>query len=99
MRYDEAERIIRECHAAVSAGCGGGRMIAVTWASPNMNQSISLNLPYDLDDFEWAKVKTVYETMDAWVPGQELPCWFGPLGSSMYLCASSEPSGLLLKEM
>ncbi|RZU47028.1 hypothetical protein EV700_1417 [Fluviicoccus keumensis] len=62
-----------------------------------MNQSITLNLPNDLADFEWAKVMAVYETMDAWVAGQELPCWFGPLDSSRYLAASVEPSGLLLE--
>jgi hypothetical protein len=62
-----------------------------------MSQSITLNLPYDLAESEWAKVMAVYETMDGWMPGQSVPCWFGPLDSSMYLAASAEPSGLLLE--
>jgi len=62
-----------------------------------MSQSITLNLPYDLSASEWAKVMVVYESMEAWVPGQALPCWFGPLGSAVYLAASVEPSGLLLE--
>lgn len=62
-----------------------------------MSQSITLNLPYDLAEAEWAKVMTVYESMDDWVPGQPVPCWFGPLDSSKYLAASVESSGLLLE--
>lgn len=62
-----------------------------------MNQSITLNLPYNLAEPEWAKVIAVYESMDAWVPGQALPCWFGTLHSSKYLAASVEPSGLVLE--
>lgn len=61
-----------------------------------MNQSITLNLPYDLAGSEWAKVLAVYESMGDWVPGQAVACWFGPPGSSRYLAASIEPSGLLL---
>jgi hypothetical protein len=62
-----------------------------------MSQLITLNLPYDLSDSECAKVMVVYESMDNWVPGQPVPCWFGPLDSSKYLAASVEPSGLLLE--
>jgi hypothetical protein len=62
-----------------------------------MNQSITLNLPYELSESEWAKVQAVYESMDAWLPGQEVPCWFGPLQGPQFLAASVEPSGLLLE--
>ena len=62
-----------------------------------MSQSITLNLPYDLAEAERAKVLAVYESMDDWVPGQSMPCWFGPLDSAKYLAASIEPSGLLLE--
>lgn len=62
-----------------------------------MSQSITLNLPYDLGDSDWAKVMTVYESMGDWVPEQAVPCWFGPLGGSQYIAASVEPSGLLLE--
>ena len=62
-----------------------------------MTQSITLNLPYDLDDAEWAKVHAVYESMDEWQPGQSRPCWFGPLDSPQFLAASVEPSGLLIE--
>lgn len=62
-----------------------------------MRQSITLNLPYDLAEADWAKVMVVYESMDDWVPGQSMPCWFGPLDSAAYLAASIEPSGLLLE--
>lgn len=62
-----------------------------------MSESITLNVPYELAEFEWAKVIAVYETMDDWVPGQAVPCWFGPLGDPRCLTASVEPSGLLLE--
>jgi hypothetical protein len=62
-----------------------------------MSQSITLNLPYDLADSEWAKVTAVYESMGDWVPGQAVACWFGPLDSSNFLAASIEPSGLVLE--
>lgn len=61
-----------------------------------MNQSITLNLPYDLADADWAKVQAVYESMDGWLPGQPLSCWFGPLDSAQFVAASVEPSGLHL---
>ncbi|WP_116808196.1 hypothetical protein [Steroidobacter cummioxidans] len=62
-----------------------------------MEQSITLNLPYDLTDAEWMKVLAVYRAMDGWVEGQNLPCWFGPLDSSRFVAASVEPSGLLVE--
>lgn len=62
-----------------------------------MSQAITLNLPYNLADSEWTKVFAIYESMDEWVPGQAVPCWFGPLDSPWYVAASVEPSGLLLE--
>ena len=62
-----------------------------------MSQSITLNLPYDLTESEWAKVLSVYESMNEWVPAQSVPCWFGPLDGATYLAASVEPGGLLLE--
>lgn len=62
-----------------------------------MIHSITINLPYDLSESEWAKVMAVYESMNDWVPGQAMPCWFGSLDSPRYLAASIEPGGLLLE--
>ncbi|AXQ27972.1 hypothetical protein D0B54_04460 [Solimonas sp. K1W22B-7] len=59
-----------------------------------MEQSITLNLPYDLTDAEWSKVGDVYREMGDWIEGQDLPCWFGPLDSARFIAASVEPSGL-----
>jgi hypothetical protein len=62
-----------------------------------MIQSITLNLPYDLPEAEWIKVMAVYRSMDGWVEGEELPCWFGKLDAAQFVAASIEPSGLLLE--
>ncbi|PHV09949.1 hypothetical protein [Chitinimonas sp. BJB300] len=62
-----------------------------------MNQSITLNLPYDLSEAEWVKVMEVYRSMDGWIEGEELPCWFGKLNATKFVVASVEPSGLLLE--
>ena len=62
-----------------------------------MSQSITLNLPYDLSEAEWVKVMAVYRSMDGWVEGEELPCWFGKLNGTKFVAASIEPSGLLLE--
>jgi hypothetical protein len=59
-----------------------------------IEQSITLNLTYDLTESEWSKVMAVYRAMDGWIEGQELPCWFGPLDSARFVAASVEPSGL-----
>ena len=74
-----------------------GQSLYNTLGITDMSQSITLNLPSDLADSEWAKVMAVYESMDDWVPEQAVPCWFGPLDSPKYLAASVEPSGLLLE--
>lgn len=62
-----------------------------------MEQSITLNLPYDLTEEEWAKVAVVYRAMGDWIDGQEAPCWFGPLDASRFVAASVEPSGLVVQ--
>jgi len=61
-----------------------------------MDNSITLNLPYDLSEPEWAKVLAVYCEMDGWVEGQALPCWYGELDGAQFISASVEPSGLLV---
>jgi hypothetical protein len=61
-----------------------------------MEQSITLNLPYELTDSQRTKVLAVYRAMDGWVEGQELPCWFGTLNDSQFVVASVEPSGLVV---
>jgi len=50
-----------------------------------MNQSITLNLPHDLAEANWVKVMVVYRSMDGWVEGEELPCWFGTLNATQYV--------------
>jgi len=57
--------------------------------------NIILNLPPDLSDDEWAKVSQVYSSIEGFIEGSELPCWFGEDGNSRYICVSAEPSGLL----
>ncbi|WP_338762316.1 hypothetical protein [Massilia sp. METH4] len=57
-------------------------------------QSITLNLPYGLSESDWAKVTTVYRSMDGWL--EEHSTWFGPWGSEFFIGASVEPSGLLV---
>ena len=59
-----------------------------------MEQSITLNLPYNLSKSEWAKIMAVYREMGEWCEGQQVPCWFGSLDSSRFIAASVEPSGL-----
>jgi hypothetical protein len=59
-----------------------------------MEESITLNLPYDLSELEWSKVMAVYRQMNGWVEGQALSCWFGLLDSVQFISASVEPSGL-----
>ena len=61
-----------------------------------MEQTITLNLPYDLSELEWEKVARVYREMGEWVEGQEVACWFGPINTARFVAASVEPSGLLV---
>ncbi len=62
-----------------------------------MHQSITLNVPHDLTDEEWAKVAAVYASMDGWREGEALPTWYGTEADQAYIIASAEPSGLLLE--
>jgi hypothetical protein len=59
-----------------------------------MLRSITLNLPYDLSETDWAKVTAVYRSMDRWLEQQST--WFGPWDSEHFIGASVEPSGLLV---
>ena len=61
-----------------------------------MEQTITLNLPYDLSDQDWIKVSAVYAEMDGWQEGEDFPCWYGSPNDSQYITASSEPSGLVV---
>ena len=63
----------------------------------SIEQSITLNLPCDLTDEEWAKVAAVYRAMGDCIEGQEVACWFGPPESSRFVSASVEPSGLVIQ--
>ena len=50
-----------------------GQSLYNTLGITDMSQSITLNLPSDLADSEWAKLTAVYESMDDWVPEQAVP--------------------------
>lgn len=60
-------------------------------------KSITLNLPYDLSAEEWKKVTNVFEQLDGWMNHSEYMCWYGTDDDEEYICASVEPSGLLLQ--
>lgn len=60
----------------------------------SVDQDITLNVPIDLTEAEWAKIGEVYKSMDGWtevVPG---PAWYGKEGDPQWIWASAEPSGL-----
>ena len=61
-----------------------------------MEQSITLNLPYDLSKSEWDKVSTVYKSMDGWLNNNEQAYWYGTEEDNEYIYASVEPSGLVI---
>jgi hypothetical protein len=61
-----------------------------------MDQTITLNLPYDLADSDWKKVSAVYESMDGWLGNSEEAFWYGNSPGSPSLYVSSEPSGLVV---
>jgi len=58
-------------------------------------QSITLNVPNDLPDEDWAKVMAVYRDMDGWLEGKDFPYWYGVEGDVQYISVSAEPSGLM----
>jgi hypothetical protein len=62
--------------------------------------TITLSLPYDLTDEQWATVDEVFQSMDGWVGYSDTdhtPQWYGPEASNRYVWASLEPSGLLVE--
>lgn len=61
-----------------------------------MERTITLNLPYDLSDTEAAKVLEVYRQMDGWIENKDFPYWYGTEDDDQFICASLEPSGLVL---
>ena len=61
--------------------------------------SITLNLPYDLNEQQWAAVNQVFESMDGWIGAADndnTPQWYGTTEAQKYVWASVEPSGLLI---
>ncbi|WP_395350074.1 hypothetical protein [Variovorax sp. UC122_21] len=59
-----------------------------------MRQEITLNIPYDLSDEEWAKVAEVYASLDGWLGDQNGAAWYGREGDARHIGASVEPSGI-----
>ena len=59
---------------------------------------ITLSLPYDLTTEQWKIVDEVYRSMDGWIgyDTDNIPQWYGPDQSPRYICASVEPSALLV---
>ena len=58
--------------------------------------TITLNLRYNLSDSKWAQVWEEYKQMDGWKEHANTPSWYGIEGDTLYINASSEPSGLVL---
>ncbi|TXC79678.1 hypothetical protein FRZ40_35590 [Paraburkholderia azotifigens] len=61
-----------------------------------MEQSITLNVPTNLSPEDWGKVAAVFRTLDGWLGDPHGAYWYGREGDARYICASAEPSGLLL---
>lgn len=61
-----------------------------------MYKQITLNIRYDIPDKDWVKILDVYKSMDGWLEGNELPCWYDTEDDARYILASAEPSGILL---
>ncbi|MBF9002935.1 MULTISPECIES: hypothetical protein [Vibrio] len=61
-----------------------------------MEQTIILNLPYDLSEQDNEKVTAVYSEMDGWQAKTDFPCWFGTPNDAQYITVSSKPSGLVV---
>jgi hypothetical protein len=62
-------------------------------------QTITLSLPYDLNELQWAAVDEVYRNMDGWIGYDSVdntPRWFGSESDARFVSASVEPSGLQL---
>lgn len=59
-----------------------------------MNQSITLNIRYDIPESEWKKIGDVYRCMDGWLEDQQSPYWYGTEADPQYIWASVEPGGI-----
>ncbi|ANM17753.1 hypothetical protein AMK06_CH02868 [Rhizobium sp. N541] len=62
-----------------------------------MQQTITLNVGPHLSDDQWKTIGEVYRSMDGWVEGTQMPCWYGEEEYADYITASAEPSGLILE--
>lgn len=62
-----------------------------------MRQSITLNVPINLDAEEWKKIEAIYKTMDGWIGDSNSACWYGREDDVRHIWASAEPSGLLFE--
>jgi hypothetical protein len=61
-----------------------------------MEQTITLNMPYDLSESECKAVMTVYESMDGWINADNGIYWYGNSPGAPFINASSEASGLVV---
>jgi hypothetical protein len=64
-----------------------------------METSITLALPYDLTEEQWAVVDDVFKSLDGWIGYSEedrVPQWYGVAPTAPNIWASSEPSGLMI---
>ena len=61
-----------------------------------MEQSITLNVPYDLSENECKAVMSVYTSMDGWINAENGCYWYGNSPGAPYIYVSSEPSGLVV---
>lgn len=62
--------------------------------SGTTNQEVTLNIRYDIPDYEWKIVSDVYRSMEGWLDADDLPRWFGFEDDPMYIWASVEPGGI-----
>jgi hypothetical protein len=62
--------------------------------------SITLNIPYDLPAAGWESLFAIYKTMRGWADGSGrdgCPTWWPEGQLAGPICASVEPSGLLIE--
>ncbi|MDA8522943.1 hypothetical protein [Acidovorax sp. NCPPB 4044] len=59
-----------------------------------MRHEITLNIPYDLSDEQWAKVMDIYASLDGWLGDRNEPAWYGREGDERCIGASVEPGGI-----
>lgn len=56
---------------------------------------MTLNVNPYLSVEQWAKVGDVYRSMDGWIEGTQMPCWYGSDEDAKHIWASVEPGGLV----